>query len=209
MSGLRGIDWPCGLPVRSRGEAKSSFFSVAMLALLSKPDPENIDPKSSPMSIALVLPGAGLRGMVGACVYVVVPLDPVRPGSAMIGKGGGKSGIGGSSSGGGMVYFFCPPNEKVRPARSKNLDPMDLLEFPRPCTSDDELLGGPFRLSSWNKLPPLKSADDGAVDALLWREDVSVEVVCVVLDKPLPLDDTVSMQKAKEMITSHDQLSQA
>jgi hypothetical protein len=80
---------------------------------------------------------------------------------------------------------------------------MDLLEFPRPCISDDELLGGPFRWSSWNKLPPLKSADDGAVDALLWREDVSVDVVCVVLDKPLPLNDTVSMQKAKT-IASHD-----
>jgi hypothetical protein len=102
----------------------------------------------------------------------------------MMGMGGGKSGIGGSSSGGGMLYFFCPPNEKVRPARSKNLDPMDL--FPRPCISDDELLGGPFRLSSWNRLPPLKSAEEGAVEALLWREEVSVDVVCVVLDKPLP-----------------------
>jgi hypothetical protein len=193
VSGLCGIWWwICGLPVRNRGEAKSSFFTVAMLALLSKPDPENIDPKSPPMSITLVSRGAGLRGMIGACVYVVVPLDPVRPGSAMMGMGGGKSGIGGSSSGGGMLYFFCPPNEKVRPARSKNLDPMDL--FPRPCISDDELLGGPFRLSSWNRLPPLKSAEEGAVEALLWREEVSVDVVCVVLDKPLPLCNRVSIE---------------
>lgn len=34
---------------------------------------------------------------------------------------------------------------------------------------------------------PLTSAEEGAVDALLCREEVSVEVVLVVLDDPLPL----------------------
>lgn len=214
LSGLCGVGcWAWGLPVRSRGEAKSSFLSVAMLARFSKADPENIDAKSLPTSRTSGLRGAGLRvmvgadgtaGTVGACAYVVVPLDPARPGSAM-GIGGRRSGKGGSSGGGGMVYFFCPPNEKVRPALSRNLDPMDLLAPPRPCISEDELLGG--RLSSWNKLPPLKSADDGAVEALLWREEVSVDVVCVVLDRPLPLDDAVSTPKAEVLKVPHDQAS--
>lgn len=148
---------------------------------------------------------AGMVGTVGACAYVVVPLDPDRPESAMMGIGGRRSGTGGSSSGGGIVYFFCPPKEKVRPALSRNLDPMDLFELPRPCISEEELLGG--RPSSWNKLPPLKSADDGAVDALLWREEVSVDVVCVVLDKPLPLDDAVSAPNAKQSNVSNGQAS--
>lgn len=29
--------------------------------------------------------------------------------------------------------------------------------------------------------------DDGAVETALWREDVSVDAVCVVLEDPLPL----------------------
>lgn len=35
------------------------------------------------------------------------------------------------------------------------------------------------------------SAEDGAVEALLWRDELSVEVVLVVFEEPLPLQ-TVS-----------------
>ena len=45
------------------------------------------------------------------------------------------------------------------------------------------ILRGVFRQSSW----PPRSADEGAVEELLLREELSVEAVFVVLDEPLPL----------------------
>lgn len=63
--------------------------------------------------------------------------------------------------------FFPPPNENVRPAALKNPDEEDLGT------------GG-------TGTSP-ESADDGAVDELLWREELSVEVALVVLEDALPL----------------------
>ena len=46
---------------------------------------------------------------------------------------------------------------------------------------------GIFRFAPRHSSCPPKSADEGAVEALLWREELSVEAVFVVLDDPLPL----------------------
>ena len=48
--------------------------------------------------------------------------------------------------------------------------------------------------SSW--LP--RSAEDGAVEALLWRLELSVDVVFVVLDDPLPLSQPVSTKSRRD-----------
>lgn len=91
---------------------------------------------------------------------------------------GGTSGIG-SLLGAGVLCFFCTPKEKVRPARFKNPDPLDL------GAARDE--------TSWRFFFPVcfessRSADDGAVEAALCLEEVSVDVALVVFDAPLPLE---------------------
>lgn len=96
------------------------------------------------------------------------------------------------SLGGGMECFFCPPNEKVRVARSKK---PDLEEPPRTGDSwDDEVVG--CRTSSCPA--PFKSVEEGAVEALLCREELSVDVALVVLETPLPLASPL----AKRLLSS-------
>lgn len=109
--------WPCG-----RWLGEPSFFSVAMLARLSKV--VNIDPKSPPMSN--LLPSSSLGGV--AVLVVEAVRARVRPYSSSRWKDG-MGGISGRSSclGAGTVFFFCPPKEKVRPARSRKLDVLDLV----------------------------------------------------------------------------------
>ena len=63
--------------------------------------------------------------------------------------------------------FFPPPKENVRPAAFKN-PPEEDLGIGGTGTSPE-------------------SADDGAVEELLWREELSVEVALVVLEDALPL----------------------
>ncbi len=97
------------------------------------------------------------------------------------GGGGGDSGIGGSSATGiGGRCFFWPPKDHDRPADFKNPE----LDFGigGMGTSAIALLFAALQ-SSW----PPRSADEGAVDALLWRDELSVEAVLIVLDEPLPL----------------------
>lgn len=85
----------------------------------------------------------------------------------------------------GGVPFLEVPKEKVRPAR-----------FRKPLA----LGGGGSGISEngfrwtlvssgcwWWLNSAGGAADDGAVETALWREDVSVEAVLVVLEDPLPL----------------------
>lgn len=82
--------------------------------------------------------------------------------------------------GGGTVFFFCPPKENVLPARSRKLDVLDLVRG----------RGGislvVLRFPARSSLALDASADDGAVEALLCRDE-AVDVALVVLDDPLPL----------------------
>lgn len=63
--------------------------------------------------------------------------------------------------------FFPPPKENVRPAALKN-PPEEDLGIGGTGTSPE-------------------SVDDGAVEELLWREELSVDVALVVLEDALPL----------------------
>lgn len=79
------------------------------------------------------------------------------------------------------VCFFCPPKENVRPEA-----------FGSP--PDDFGSGGTgtstagFFSTARHSSGPTISAEDGAVDALLWRDEFSVEeAVLVVFEEPLPL----------------------
>lgn len=78
------------------------------------------------------------------------------------------------------VCFFCPPKENVRPEA-----------FGSP--PDDFGSGGTgtstagFFSTARHSSGPIISAEDGAVDALLWRDEFSVEeAVLVVFEEPLP-----------------------
>jgi hypothetical protein len=93
------------------------------------------------------------------------------------GLGGGEW----SSTGTGAECFFCLPNEKVRSAAFRNPPEEDFGIGGTGMSTGGFLCV--FRQSSW---PPV-SADDGAVEALLCREELSVEVVFVVFEEPLPL----------------------
>lgn len=93
----------------------------------------------------------------------------------------GTSGVSGTSCsprGLGGDCFLEPPKDQDRPDLKRK---------------EDGLADGVAKASVWDFLfnfhsswPP-KSAEEGAVDALLCREELSVELVLVVLDDPLPL----------------------
>lgn len=109
--------------------------------------------------------GALGRPVTGVGITVVTGLD------------GGDSSIAGAAGN----CFFCPPNEKVRPAVFKNPAGED---FGMGGTGMST--GGFLRAPRHSSEPPV-SADDGAVEALLWWDELSVEVVLVVFEDPLPL----------------------
>lgn len=91
--------------------------------------------------------------------------------------------------GGGVVAFepFCRPQDSERPA-----------VFSEKVEADLGIGGKGMSLNglSWGDLKSSRrgmSVDDGAVDAALNREDVSVESV-FVLEAPLPLNNNQQMQ---------------
>lgn len=92
---------------------------------------------------------------------------------------GGVAGIF-SSAGADGKGFLEPPNDHERPALRKP-EGCDLGVDGAITSVKDFLL--PNLQSSW----PLKSAEDGVVEALLCLDELSVELVFVVLDDPLPL----------------------
>lgn len=73
--------------------------------------------------------------------------------------------------------FLEPPKDQVRPDL-RNEDGLAVV-VANPSVRDF--------LFDFHSSCPLRSAVEGAVDALLCREELSVEVVLVVLDDPLPL----------------------
>jgi hypothetical protein len=114
-------------------------------------------------------------------VAVVVVDDVValgRPCTFPAGVDGGDSSIVGV----GGKFFFCPPKENVRPAER------------RKPTPDGFGTGGTgisvtafFCVPRHSSEAPV-SAEEGAVETLLLREEeLSVSVVLVVLEDPLPL----------------------
>lgn len=151
---------------------------VAWLARLS--NLENIEPKSPPKS--KLLSSSSLGGVAVLVVEAVKAL--VLPYSSSLWNVG-RGGTSGSCVGGGVWCFVFIPKENVRPARSRKLEVLDLVSG---------------RGTSWFfRFPPRSSwvfaisADEGAVDALLCRDDVSVDVALVVFDAPLPLSRLASM----------------
>lgn len=108
----------------------------------------------------------------------VKPLDRRLKSSCLNAGTGGMSSIGYSFCG-DELPFFCP-KENVLPARFRKLDPLD-LGLLRGGTSWNPFLLE-CRQSSW-----ARSAEEGAVEALLCREEASVDVALVVLEAPLPL----------------------
>lgn len=92
----------------------------------------------------------------------------------------GTGGVAGSFPvGTGGSCFFWAPNDHDRPP-GPFINP-DGLDFGT-GTSVKVLLFANFHSSC-----AFRSAEDGVVDALLWRDELSVEFVLVVLDDPLPL----------------------
>lgn len=108
-------------------------------------------------------------------------------------KASGAVGIGGSSSsvdGKGGWCFFWPPKENVRPAALRK--PFE----------DDFGTGGrgaslPIFLCEPRQSSIPASAVEGAVETLLWRDEVSVEMVLVVFDEP-PLPLPLQKEKKEE-----------
>jgi hypothetical protein len=82
-----------------------------------------------------------------------------------------------------MEFFLCAPKENVRPARFRKPEPEDLEADLKvaSCSGFLEMLRG----SSLPACP--MSAEEGAVDALLCREEASVDAPLVELEAPLPL----------------------
>lgn len=161
-------------PVRDRG-------LEAVSRTVSRPRLENMAPKSPPRSSAFFCSGElGLAGdLMGSVGTLVEPVCMVNM--------GGRSGTAGSSRGGGMDCFFCPPNDQVREALNKEAL-IDFVEGPRagPSASAGVVVLFAWRASTGEVLACI-SAEEGAVDALLWRDELSVEVACVVFERPLPL----------------------
>lgn len=90
----------------------------------------------------------------------------------------GTGGTSGVESWEEWLFFLLTPKENVRPARFRKPDPLDL--------------GACLAPMSWRFFLPecfasSMSVDDGAVEALLCLEEVSVDVALVVFDAPLPL----------------------
>lgn len=153
------------------------FFNVELLALLSKV--VNMEPKSPPMSIPF--PPSSFGGVAVLAVEAVMPLDRLYSSSYwIVGTGGTSEGL--LSCGGGTLPFFWTPKEKVRPARFKNPEPLGLWGGRE--ASGTAFLPAPRSSCAFG--PPM-SADDGAVEALLCREELSVDVAFVVWDAPLSL----------------------
>ena len=116
--------------------------------------------------------GALGRPFAGVCIPLATGLD-----------GGDSSIVGGAGR-----CFFCPPKENVRPAAFRN-----------PLEEDLGIGGmgmsvGGFLCAPRHSSEPPVSAEDGAVEALLWRDELSVKVVLVVFDEPLPLEAISSQQ---------------
>lgn len=153
-----------------------SSRTVITLALLSKP---SILLKSPPRS------RLKLDSIVGGVTVVEVDDVVARALPAAIACSGlGTGGMKSSSEGGtGGKFFFCPPKEKVRPAAFRN-EPDD-ADLGIDGGREGSLVG--FLLVFLPSSCPVKSADDGAVETLLCRDESSVEAVFVVLEDPLPL----------------------
>lgn len=97
----------------------------------------------------------------------------------------GTGGVAGTVSwprGVGGNCFFEPPKDHERPDLRNEVGLGDCV-----YSVTDFLLADSFQSSC-----PFKSADDAVVEALLCREELSVELVFVVLDDPLPLAERVS-----------------
>lgn len=127
-----------------------------------------------------------LVGVAVLAVEAVMPLGRFSPLSLCKLRIGGISGMR-SSLGGGIECFFCPPNENVRLARSKKLD----LDPPRLGGGCGCCCGGCLVVYRWLSscaFPAPKSVEDGAVEALLCRDELSVDVAFVVFETPLPLE---------------------
>jgi hypothetical protein len=97
---------------------------------------------------------------------------------------GGTSGT--SSSMGEVALAFFDPKEKVRPALDRNPEPLE--GTPRRVGVSCRVFLGVFRASSDGAVAVAgMSAEDGAVDALLCRDEASAEDALVKLEAPLPL----------------------
>jgi hypothetical protein len=125
----------------------------------------------------------------------VAALDRPLPGiciSVLTGVAGGDSSIVGVAG----KCFFCPPKENVRPAAFKN--PLE----------DDFGIGGTgmsmcsFLCPPRHSSDPAISAEDGVVEVLLWRDELSVKVVLVVFEEPLPRLDLRSANMLSSTVTS-------
>jgi hypothetical protein len=129
----------------------------------------------------VVVEEVGARGLrlAGVCIPVATGLD-----------GGDSSIVGGAGS-----CFFCPPNENVRPAAFRN-----------PPEADFGIGGtgisiGGFLCAARHSSEPPVSAEDGAVEALLWRDELSVRVVLVVFEEPLPLEPNQQQTPPRKTVT--------
>lgn len=160
-----------------------SVFKVATLARLSFPS--SILLKSPPRSRSKSL--STLGGVT------VVEVDEVGAlGRPSAGVDGGDSSIVGAAG----RCFFCPPNEKVRPAA-----------FRKPFEDDFGIGGTGMSACSFLWAPrhssdPPVSAEDGAVEALLLRDELSVRVVLVVFEEPLPRFDLRPANMLSSAVTS-------
>jgi hypothetical protein len=165
-----------------------------MLALLSKPEPENMEPKSPPKSR---LPPSSVGGVA------VLVVEEVMPRALPWGSSCWRVGIAGTSGGGSLVtgggteFFFWPPNEKVRPALFRKLEGLDFGVVRLTMSCKGFLV---VRCSSCPLTP--MSADDGAVDALLCRDEASVDVALVVFEAPLPRLPFMSAKILSSMLRS-------
>lgn len=128
---------------------------------------ENMAPKSPPISRPVFSEAEPPTGLVGD--FACFDFTGAPPVCSV--KTGGRSGTAGSSLGGGTECFFCPPKDHVRGALNKD-EVTDLVDGPRsgPFWASLAVALLAFRVST-GELPFAKSADDGAVEALLCLEE--------------------------------------